>query len=127
MLPITLTVDAPFPTRHDPGRCADRSSPNAMPLFNAAAAVVAADPDAFPIRDAVGLVITSSEGLPDMDPDHGYFVDSAIIEVLVDARLLDDEDVPEQMREQIEPGTTGYSIRIEDSDLQGRTLYTGTL
>jgi hypothetical protein len=108
MRPITLTVDAPPPIRHHDGVYADRSSPNAMPLFEAAAAVVAADPDAFPIRHPVGLVITSSEPLPDTWPEHGS--DAAIIEVLVDARLPDDESLGETVREEITPGMRGYSI-----------------
>jgi hypothetical protein len=79
---VSLNVDAPPPTRHDPTRCADRSSPNALPLFDAAAALVASDPDAFPIREAVGIVVTSTRPLPDPD---GYGPTEAMIEVLVDS------------------------------------------
>ncbi len=119
MRPITLKVDAPPPIRHHDGVCADRSSPNAMALFEAAAAAVAADPDAFPIRHPVGLVITSSEPLPDTWPEHGYAADAAIIEVLVDARLLDDESLGETVREEVTPEMRGYSISIEESRVKG--------
>jgi hypothetical protein len=90
-----------------------------MPLFRAASAAVAAEPDAFPIRNPVGLVITSPEPLPDTWPEDGYVVDAAIIEVLVDARLLDDESLGETVREEIDPGVRGYSIYIEESRVKG--------
>jgi hypothetical protein len=88
-----------------------------MPLFRAAAALVAADPDAFPIRHNVRVVITSSEPLPDIWPERGYTVSTAIIEVLVDARLLDDESRGEWTREELSPGMRGYSLHIQESDL----------
>jgi hypothetical protein len=116
MLPILLTVDAPPPDRHDPGRCADRSSPNAMPLFRAAAAAVAADPDAFPIRGHVGIVVTSSEPLPDHRAE-GYGEADAMIEVLVDAGLLDDERWVYWEKYEVRPPTTGYSISVEALDV----------
>lgn len=93
-----------------------------MPLFRAAAAVVAADPDAFPIRHPVLLVITSSEPLLDLLPEHGYSVDSAIDEVLVDARLLDDEGVAEWLRYEIRRGMRGYSIHIEESPYKSHQI-----
>lgn len=113
MRPISLTVNAPPPTRHNDGVCADRSSPNAMPLFHAAAAVVAADPKAFPIVHPVGAVITSSHPLPETSPKHGYDAPTAIIEVLVDAGLLADERQVEWEREEVTPRITGYSVSIE--------------
>ena len=103
-------MDAPPPTRHDPGRCADRSSPNALPLFNAAVAFAASDPDAFPIQQAVGLVVTSAEPL--LEPG-GYGPTDAMIEVLVDAGLLADERQVETERYKVDPQMSGYSVSIE--------------
>jgi hypothetical protein len=109
---ITLNVDAAPPIRHHDGVCADRSSPNAGALFQAATAMVAAGPDAFPIRDHVGLTIASSEPLPDIWPKHGYSVPTAMIEVLVDAGMLADERLVEWEREEVTPNSRGYSIDI---------------
>jgi hypothetical protein len=106
---VSLAVDAPPPSRHDPARCADRSSPHALPLFDAAVSLVAADPDAFPIRQAVGLVITSAESLLERD---GYGPADAMIEVLVDAGLLADERQVETERHRVDPQIRGYSISI---------------
>jgi hypothetical protein len=103
-----LNIDASPPSRHNPGRCADRSSPNALPLFEAAAAFVASDA-AYPIRHRVGLVVTSSVPLPEPD-DYGPA--DAMIEVLVDAGMLADERLVETERYEVEPWTTGYSISV---------------
>ena len=111
---VSLAVDDFPPSRHDPGRCADRSSPNALPLFRAATAVVAEDPDAFPIRGCVGIVVTSSERLPEPS---GYGPAEAMIEVLVDAGLLADERLVEWERYNVRPETTGYSVSVEPTDL----------
>lgn len=75
-------VDAPPPTRHDPGRCADRFSPNALPLFRAVTSYVSAHREDLPIRHRVKVVIASAE--PFREPD-GYTIATAIEEVLVDA------------------------------------------
>ena len=114
MRSVSLSVDSHPPARHDPGRCADRSSPNALPLFRAAAAVVAGEPDAFPIRGAVRIVVTSSARLPEPS-DYGPA--DAMIEVLVDAGLLADERLVERERYNVEPETTGYSVSVEPVDL----------
>jgi hypothetical protein len=84
-----------------------------MPLFRAATAVLVADPDAFPIRHYVRLTIASSKPLPDIWPEHGYDVPTAMIEVLVDAGMHADERLVE--REQVRPGMSGYSVYIEES------------
>jgi hypothetical protein len=50
---VSFMVDAPPPTRHDPGRCADRFSPNALSLFRAVASYVSAHREDLPIRHRV--------------------------------------------------------------------------
>jgi hypothetical protein len=70
-----FVIEGSPPTRHDPGRCADRTSPNALPLFQAAAAHVAADPEAFPVREPVGVVVASAGPF---DEPEGYTVVSAV-------------------------------------------------
>ncbi|HET6791301.1 MAG TPA: hypothetical protein VFI35_06915 [Actinomycetota bacterium] len=114
MRSVSLSVDSRPPTRHDPGRCADRTSPNALPLFRATAAVVAEEPDAFPIRGGVRIVVTSSEPLPEPS---GYGPADAMIEVLIDAGLLADERLVERERYNVRPETTGYSISVEPANL----------
>lgn len=114
MRSVSLTVASHPPARHDPSRCADRSSPNALPLFQAAAAVVAEEPDAFPIRGGVGIVVTSSARLPEPS---GYGPADAMIEVLVDAGLLGDERLVEWERYNVRPETNGYSVSVEPADL----------
>ena len=64
------------------------------------------------------MTIASSEPLPDMDK-YGYSASTAIIEVLIDARLFDDERLGESEREEIRPGMRGYSIYIDESDRKG--------
>lgn len=111
MRSVSFTIEAPPPTRHDPGRCADRSSPNALHLFRAVTAYVAADPDAFPIRGPVGIVVGSAEPFPEPED---YSIADAIEEVLVDAGFLADERLVETERHEIRPEMmTGYSILIE--------------
>jgi hypothetical protein len=107
---ISLTVDAPPPTRRDPGRCADRSSPNAKPLFRAASRHVAMNPDAFPIASRVAVVIVSSE--PFAEPE-GYTIATAIEEVLVDAGVLADERLVQTEWHEIRPDMTGYFVSVE--------------
>lgn len=114
MRSVSLSVDSRPPTRHDPGRCADRISPNALPVFRAAAAVVAEKPDASPIRGGVRIVVTSSEPLPEPS---GYGPADAMIEVLIDAGLLADERLVERERYNVRPETTGYSISVEPANL----------
>ena len=90
-----------------------------MPLFEAAAAIVAAAPDAYPIQEYVRLTITSSDPLPDIRRQHGYAVPTAMIEVLVDARLLEDEDRRASVVEKVDPSMRGYSIYIEKARPSG--------
>jgi hypothetical protein len=68
--------------------CADRTSPNAMPLLQAAADRVSMDPGSFPIRDSVVVSVSSAEPFAVLD---GYSIETAIEEILVDAGLLADE------------------------------------
>jgi hypothetical protein len=104
-------IDGPPPTRHDPGSCANRTSPNASPLFQAVTAFVATDPGAFPLSEPVGVVIVS--GGPFDEPE-GYTVATAIEEVLVDAGFLADERQVEWEGHDIQPDmATGYSVRVE--------------
>ena len=110
MLPVSFSIDAPPPTRADPGRCADRWSPNALPLFRAAVEHVAASPDDFPLREEVGVVVVSSKPLPDGD---GYGALDPMIAVLVDAGLLADERLVTWERPEVAASVSGYSIRIQ--------------
>lgn len=61
---LTLSVEGEPPEHPGQGRFADRSSPDAGPLFRAATDIIAASPDAFPIRHGVGVVVTSRRSLP---------------------------------------------------------------
>jgi hypothetical protein len=106
-----LEVGSPPPRRHDPGRCADRTSPDALPLFRAATAYMAATPGNYPIRDPVAVVLASGE--PFTEPD-GYSIATAVEEVLVDAGLLADERLVESERHEIRPEMrAGYSVSME--------------
>jgi hypothetical protein len=110
-----LVVDSPPPRRHELGRCADRTSPDALPLFRAATAHIAATPDNYPIRDPVAVVLASGE--PFTEPD-GYSIATAIEEVLVDAGLLADERLVQSERHEIRPEMgAGYSVRVETAAL----------
>jgi hypothetical protein len=111
---LTLSVDGAPPKRHDPSRCADRSSPDARPLFDVAMEVLAASPDSFPIRREIGVVVTSRHTLPEQE---GYGPADAMIEVLVDAGILADERLVAWERYLIDPGSSGYSITLEPEDL----------
>jgi hypothetical protein len=104
-------IDGPPPTRYDPGSCADRTSPNASPLFQAVRAFVASAPGACPLSERVGVVIVS--GGPFDEPE-GYTLATAIEEVLVDAGFLADERQVEWEGHDIQPDmATGYSVRVE--------------
>jgi hypothetical protein len=85
---VKLSVAGPLPRRTDPGSCADRDSPNAAALFEAAVRIVAQEAHSFPLRGKVGVAITSDAPLPSYE---GYDAATAIEEVLVDAGLLEDE------------------------------------
>jgi hypothetical protein len=110
---VSFTIDAPPPTRHDPGRCADRSSPNALPLFRAVASYVSTHREDLPIRHPVKVLIASPE--PFREPD-GYTIATSIEEVLVDAGFLADERLVEMEAHEARPEmATGYSVQIEPS------------
>lgn len=108
-----MHVDAPPPARHDPGRCADRTSPNAWPLFEAASAIVNDDAARFPITGGVRLSVTSSGPLPDHE-DEGYGPTEAIIEILVEAGVLADERQVETERHEVHRGMTGYEVTVAE-------------
>jgi hypothetical protein len=107
---FTFSVDGPPPKRHDPGRCADRSSPDARPLFDVAVNALAASPDSFPIRGEVSVVVTSRHPLREHE---GYGDATAMIEVLVDAGILADERQVTSEGHLIDPDASGYSITVE--------------
>ena len=107
---LAIAVDAPVPTRGNPGRCADRDSPNALPLFLAAVQQVEREPERFPIRDPVGIFVASGAPLPEPD---GYGEADAMIEVLVDAGVLLDERLVTTERFEVRQGMTGYSVEVE--------------
>ena len=109
MTTLSFTIEGPPPTRHDPGRCADRSSPNALPLFEAAA-LLAVDREDLPITSPVGVVFASAEPFPELD---GYDIPTAIEEVLVDAGVLADERLVESERHEVRPELNGYWVRID--------------
>jgi hypothetical protein len=81
-----------------------------MPLFRAAAERVAEDPGGFPIREGVGVIVTSSDPMPDRD---GYGAIDPIVEVLVDAGVLEDERQVRWERVDLTPGTAGYAVVLE--------------
>jgi hypothetical protein len=85
---VELSVVGRLPRRTHSGLSADRNSPNASPLFEAASKIVAESPGSFPLRGKVGVAISSEAPLPYYD---GYDAASAIEEVLVDAGLLEEE------------------------------------
>lgn len=109
---VSFTIDGPPPTRHEPGRCADRSSPNALPLFEAAESLAANRQD-MPIRSPVSMVFASPEPFPEVD---GYDIATAIEEVLVDAGVLADERLVESEQHEIRPELKGYTLRISTVD-----------
>ena len=116
MVEVSFEIDAPPPVRHDAGRCADRSSPNALPLFQIASHHVAMNPGAFPIRARVAVVITSAE--PSDEPD-GYSIATAVEEVLIDAGVLADERLVVTHRHEIRPNMDGYSVSLQPSRARG--------
>jgi hypothetical protein len=103
-----LSVAGQAPRRADPGSCADRNSPNAAALFQAATKVVAERPHSFPLRGNVVLVISSEA------PLHAT---TAIVEVLVDAGLLHDERQLERERHVIDPALRDrYIVVVKTED-----------
>jgi hypothetical protein len=84
-----------------------------MPLFRAATAFIAARPGEFPIRQNVGIVVTSADPLPTGD---GYGAADPMIEVLVDAGLVADERLVAWERYDVAPDATGYALLIMSED-----------
>jgi hypothetical protein len=104
-------IDGPPPTRHHPGGCADRTSPNALPLFQAVTAHVTTHPGGFPVSDPVGVVLASAAPF---DEPEGYTIATAIEEVLVDAGLLTDERLVDMEGHEVRPEMmSGYSVQID--------------
>jgi hypothetical protein len=87
---LTLVVLDPPPTRADPGRAADRHSPNAEPLVRAGEALRNANPNVFP-RVFNEIHIVFGKTLPDVDP-LGYQPEHAIYEVLQDVGVVTEPD-----------------------------------
>jgi hypothetical protein len=106
----TFSVDAEPADRTDPGRCADRFSPNASPLFDAAREVIAKSPESFPIRQTVEVVVTSAAPLRQRV---GYGPAEPMIEILVDAGVLWDERLVNAETYRVDPDSSGYSIALE--------------
>ena len=110
MVSLSLSVPGSPPRRTDPTRCADRHSPDARLLFQAATEAVAAAPARFPLRTPVAVAIRSAVPLPELE---GYSVADAIIEVLVDAGLLVDERLVVEEELRLDPAIlTGYSVEL---------------
>jgi hypothetical protein len=107
---LTLSVEGEPPEHPGPGRSADRSSPNAGPLFKVATDIIAASPDAFPIRHGVGIVVTSPRSLPTRV---AFGPVDAMIDVLVDAGILADLILVRPERCLVDPTFKGYSITLE--------------
>jgi hypothetical protein len=110
----TLLVAGPSPLRGDPTRCADRESPNAGPLVDAARRLIASAPGAFPIREPFGISVTFGNLVPEID---GYSPVDPIIEILVEAGVIADEGLEDWetvLQDEIEEDS--YSVTIEDSD-----------
>ena len=108
---VNFSVNGPPPDRTDPGRCADRGSPNAEPLARAAEAIVGNDPDAFPMRKPFGITVVFGATRPDLE---GYGPIDPIIEILVDAGMIADERLVEWERERRDPNAgERYTVTVE--------------
>jgi hypothetical protein len=109
---LVPSMSGELPDRRDPGRCADRSSPNGGPLFREAARARRRSPQDFPIATNVGLTIVTSTPEPDRD---GYDAFDPVAEVQVDAGILADERVVSSQEYLVDPGSTGYSVTVTPS------------
>jgi hypothetical protein len=110
---VVLSAEGDLPDRHDPLRCADRTSPNAKPLFREALRARRGSPEAFPITTYVALTIVSGAPEPERD---GYDAFDPVTEVLVDAGILADERLVSSQRYIIDTGSTGYSVMVTPDD-----------
>jgi hypothetical protein len=106
---LVLSVDGELPDRHDPGRCADRTSPHAGELFREGDRARRRRPDDYPITTYVALTIVAGGPKPERD---GYDAFDPVTEVLVDAGILADERLVASQRYVIDPGSTGYSVTL---------------
>jgi hypothetical protein len=87
---LTMVVPDPPPIRTHPGRSADRDSPNAGPLVQAAEALLRAEPNTFP-RVFSEIRVVFGKTLPEVDPV-GYQPDDPIYEVLQDVGVVIEPD-----------------------------------
>ena len=85
---LTFAVDGAPPLRRDPGRCADRASPNAGPLAEAAEQLIRQAPEVFPLRNFFGITVVFGETIPTVK---GYDEITPILEVLEDVGMIEDE------------------------------------
>jgi hypothetical protein len=113
---LVLSMDGELPDRHDPDRCADRSSPNAQPLFREAVRARRRTPDGFPIATHVALTIVARTPEPDRG---GYDAFDPVTEVLVDAGILADERLVSAQEYLVDPGSAGYSVAVTPDDSFG--------
>src|SRR5204862_5580849 len=88
MRSITFVVPDPPPIREHRGRGAGRDSPHAGPLVEAAKALVAEDPDAFPWQFS-GMTVRFGRTMWNVDP-LGYQPDHPLCEVLCDVGAICD-------------------------------------
>ena len=108
---VTLFIDGLPPDRTQPGRSADRDSPNAGPLARAAEEFIAQAPEAFPLRDPFGITVVFGRTKPDFD---GYGSISPIVEVLANVGMIDDERLEDWERDLQDPDAgERYSVTIE--------------
>ena len=114
---ITLAVPGPPPLRTNPGRCADRFSPNAGPLARAGRDLVERSPDRFPIQGGLGVTVVFGVRPPVIE---GYDVVTAIEEVLVDVGVLADERQPHWERPIVDRAFgDSYLVAIEPAVATG--------
>jgi len=110
---VAWAIDGELPDRHDPLRCANRSSPNAESLFRDAVRTRRQDPERFPITTHVALTIVAGTPEPERD---GYDAFDPVTEVLADAGILADERLVFSQRYLVDPGSTGYSVTLAPDD-----------
>jgi hypothetical protein len=108
---LFLSVEGPPPVRADPGRSADRSSPNAEPLALAAEALMVKAPMSFALREPFGITGVFGSTKP---PRGGHGAIDPIIEVLVDVGVLEDERLEDWERELQDPDVGElYTVTVE--------------
>jgi hypothetical protein len=85
---IAFVVPDPPPIREHPGRSADRDSPHARHLVDAAEALVAEDPDAYPWQFS-GMTVRFGRTMWNVRP-LGYSPEGPLYEVLCDVGAICD-------------------------------------